>query len=545
MEKKTVITEEQLNNLPKDLLISMYLQLSETMQTLTSQNDQLIRQISSLEERIAILTQQKFGRKTEKLSSFDGDQLTFDLNTLAIINEAEYILEKDGNEEEPEMENVIITRKKRKGKRDHDLSHVEVQVDEHLLPDEKLDELFPRGYDRLADEVYSDLEYIPAKFVKHEHHVAVYAGKHGEGIVRADRPERLLSNSILTTGLAAAIFNGKYVNALPINRMAEEFERLDVVISRQVMSGWMIKIAERYLGPVYRRMMDKLQESSIIHCDETPFKLVAADKTSSSKEYMWMCHSNEKYGTPPIYLYHYGGGRGAGVIDRFIQGYKGIIVADGYEVYHKLERERDDLKIAGCWAHARRQFADIAKSVNDSPNGALSTEAVKRIAAIYHVDNMYKDSSEKERLSNRQKSVKPLVDAYFEWVKSIDTRFMDKNGNLCKAINYSINQEKYLRRFLDDPLIPLDNNEAERSIRKFCVGKHNWNIIASENGAYSSGILYSIAETSKANGLKPFEYFKYLLDQILEHLDDPPSEYLDELMPWSDQIPENCRRITN
>lgn len=158
---------------------------------------------------------------------------------------------------------------------------------------------------------------------------------------------------------------------------------------------------------------------------------------------------------------------------------------------------------------------------------------------------MYKDSSEKERLSNRQKSVKPLVDAYFEWVKSIDTRFMDKNGNLCKAINYSINQEKYLRRFLDDPLIPLDNNEAERSIRKFCVGKHNWNIIASENGAYSSGILYSIAETSKANGLKPFEYFKYLLDQILEHLDEPPSEYLDELMPWSDQIPENCRRITN
>ena len=139
MEKKTVITEEQLNNLPKDLLISMYLQLSEMMQTLTSQNDQLIHQISSLEERIAILTQQKFGRKTEKLSTFDGDQLTFDLNTLAIINEAEFILEKDGNEEEPEMEKVIITRKKRKGKRDHDLSHVEVQVDEHLLPDEKLD----------------------------------------------------------------------------------------------------------------------------------------------------------------------------------------------------------------------------------------------------------------------------------------------------------------------------------------------------------------------------------------------------------------------
>ena len=113
------------------------------------------------------------------------------------------------------------------------------------------------------------------------------------------------------------------------------------------------------------------------------------------------------------------------------------------------------------------------------------------------------------------------------------------------ASAYMVTDTEKMEAVLDDPLIPLDNNEAERSIRKFCVGKHNWNIIASENGAYSSGILYSIAETSKANGLKPFEYFKYLLDQILEHLDDPPSEYLDELMPWSDQIPENCRRITN
>ena len=93
------------------------------------------------------------------------------------------------------------------------------------------------------------------EFIKHEYHVEIYAGKHGEGIVRADRPERLLSNSILTPALAAAIFNAKYVNAVPLNRLSEEFKRHDIIISRQTMAGWMIRLTERYLGPVYRAMI--------------------------------------------------------------------------------------------------------------------------------------------------------------------------------------------------------------------------------------------------------------------------------------------------
>ena len=88
-----------------------------------------------------------------------------------------------------------------------------------------------------------------------------------------------------------------------------------------------------------------------------------------------------------------------------------------------------------------------------------------------------------------RKSVKPLVDAFFSWVKSIDTAFLDKSGALYGAIRYAINQEPYLREFLDDPIIPLDNNDAERSIKKFCVGKHSWHIIASKRGEKSSAVL--------------------------------------------------------
>ena len=158
------------------------------------------------------------------------------------------------------------------------------------------------------------------------------------------------------------------------------------------------------------------------------------------------------------------------------------------------------------------------------------------------MDNMTKGKTAEEILENRKRSVAPLVDAFFRWVDEVMSQPMDKGGNLYGALNYAHNQEPYLRKFLDDPIIPMDNNDAERSIRAFCVGKKNWNLSATKAGASSSAILYSIAETSRANGLKPYEYFKYILEQILEHVEDPPSEYIDELMPWSGSLPEKCRR---
>ena len=144
-------------------------------------------------------------------------------------------------------------------------------------------------------------------------------------------------------------------------------------------------------------------------------------------------------------------------------------------------------------------------------------------------------------LKNRQASVKPLVDAYFAWIRSLrDRPDIDKGSNVGTVISYSLNQEKFLREFLNDPIIPLDNNDAERSIRSFCVGKHSWNVIGTKNGATSSAILYSIAETAKANDLKTFEYFQYLMKQILVHLDDDPKDYMESIMPWSKELPESC-----
>lgn len=106
----------------------------------------------------------------------------------------------------------------------------------------------------------------------------------------------------------------------------------------------------------------------------------------------------------------------------------------------------------------------------------------------------------------------------------------------------ALNQERYLRVFLENGDVPMDNNASERAIRGFCIGKKNWEMIDTVNGATSSAIIYSIAETAKANQLKPYEYFEYLLTEIPKHVDDKNSNFLEELLPWSETLPENIRK---
>ena len=384
MEKRIHLTEEQLNQIPKDVLITMHLQLTETMNKVAEQNNQLLRQVASLEEKIDILTQRHFGRKTEKASEIDGLQLSFLSDAAEALNEAEYLLDNaEGSQLEPSPEEPVRKRTKRKGKRQSDMQYLETVVDEHTIPEEKLNEYFPRGYDVLPHNTYYTVEYVPAKFIEHEHHVFKYAGKHGEGIRVADAPEKLLPNSILTPSLAAGIFNAKYLNAVPLTRLGEDFARIDMNISRQTLANWMISISERYLEFIYRRMHREMMKSKLIHCDETPFKLVTPEKGPNSKAYMWVYHTMEVYDSHPIFIYDYQDSRTSDMPRNFLKDYKGILVTDGYQVYHKLAKERpDELKVAGCWAHCKRKFDDVLKALKASnPNGAISAEAHKRISA--------------------------------------------------------------------------------------------------------------------------------------------------------------------
>ena len=133
------------------------------------------------------------------------------------------------------------------------------------------------------------------------------------------------------------------------------------------------------------------------------------------------------------------------------------------------------------------------------------------------------------------------MNAFFAYLKQNSDR-VPQSGKTKEAFTYALNQERYLRVFLENGDVPMDNNASERTIRGFYIGKKNWEMIDTVNGATSSAIIYSIAETAKANQLKPYEYFEYLLTEIPKHMDDKNSIFLEEILPWSETLPENIRK---
>ena len=166
---------------------------------------------------------------------------------------------------------------------------------------------------------------------------------------------------------------------------------------------------------------------------------------------------------------------------------------------------------------------------------------MKQIQAIYREEGKLKDETPEDRLQQRQVVIKPLVDALFSYIKQNEYK-VPQSGSLRKAVTYALNQEKYLKVFLTDGDVPMDNNASERAIRGFCIGKKNWQMIDTINGAKTSAMIYSIAETAKANNLKPYDYFKYILEVIPEHMEDHNRDFLKELLPWSKNLPAEIRK---
>ena len=171
----------------------------------------------------------------------------------------------------------------------------------------------------------------------------------------------------------------------------------------------------------------------------------------------------------------------------------------------------------------------------------VAHKALVQIAAIYKAEEKLKDEKAEDRRIRRQKEVAPLVEAYFASVHEQDpaTILSEKTRD---GLRYSLNQEKYLRVFLEDGNIPIDNSATERAIRPFTIGRANWHIIDTVHGAEASAIIYSLVETAKANKLKIYEYLKHLLTEIPKHMDSSDRSFLDGLLPWSDKLPEECRK---
>lgn len=406
-------TLDELNNCSREELITIIL-------TMQGQLDTLNENIEKLIEQVRIANQQRFGRHTETMESIEG-QLSF-------FDEADVTFDESVGE--PAEDEVLPPKhdkkKKSKGKREADLKDFpEEIIPTHSVSTEELDAFYGKGnWKRMPDETYKRLRHEPESWTVEIHTVEVYVGTdgyHQDEFKRGDRPKDLLRNSIVTPSLEASILNAKYVNSLPFNRIEEEFKRNHVNITRQTMSNWTIKCAKKYFIHLYNRMKQELLKFPVTQSDETPTNVINDGRKAGSKSYMWVHRSGEFYKDRPIVLYEYQKGRNHELPLAFYKDYKGILVTDGLQQYHMIENLLPDLTNANCWAHARRDFADAVKAADKkNPNAVRQStayQALKRIGLIFELDGALKDMTSEERLQERQRTIKPLVEEYFTWVK--------------------------------------------------------------------------------------------------------------------------------
>ena len=534
----TKYTLEELNTMSPDAKDLLIISLQEQIERLNNNLEKLI-------EQVRLADQHRFGRHTEKLSQIEGQMSMFD--------EAEVTYAE--NNKEPEIEEVVITtprKPKEKGKRDKDLEGFETEPHLHDITKEQLDEFYGEGnWKSMPDEEYKRLKYQPASWKVEVHTVKVYVGTggdHQDEFIRGDRPKDLLRNSIATPSLVAAIFNGKFVNSMPYDRMEKEFKRNGVNVTRQNMADWTIRISNKYLASFCDRMKYHLLLYHVTQSDETPCQVIKDGRNPTSRSYMWVHRSGELYRDKSIVLYEYQKGRDHHIPLEYYKDYSGVLVTDGLSQYHLVDKKLSDVQNSNCWAHTRRDYSDAIKVAgNKSPEAikqSVAYQALARIGTIYKIENGLRGLTPEERLKERQTNIKPLVDEYFEWVKLQLSTTLPK-GKTAEGLNYSVNQEQYLRVFLEDGEVPIDNSACERALRTFCVGKKNWLFFDSERGAEASARVFSIAETAKLNGLRPYYYFEYILTELPKLCDDSgniDSAKLDHLMPWSPELPDECRK---
>lgn len=494
----------------------------------------LQNQVSNLTEMVLLLRKEKFGASSEKTpKQVDGQ--------LSLFNEAE--IEADSKSEEP-----VICRKgsmyHRKPKTSREELLKDLPVEEFpcvLHPDDMFcnqcgTTLKEIGFVKVRDEI----EYIPAKvqIIRYMQQACECpACKHTTRpfIKKAAVPKSVLNHSLASPSSVSYVMYQKYVNSVPLYRQEKDWEQMGIALSRATMANWVIRSSQDHFEPVIKHLQKELLKREVIHCDETPVQVLKEEgKKPQTKSYMWLYRTGND-GKAPIILYDYQPSRSGDNAASYLKDFKGYVHSDGYSGYNKL----DGITRCGCWAHLRRKFVEAIpdKKATDAP---LTSAEIGRdfCNQLFKVEESLKDLTPEDRFCKRLELEKPILEAFWCWLESLNVL---KGSALGKAVTYAMNQRPFMENYLLDGRCALSNNAAENAIRPFTVGRKNWLFADTPKGASASAAVYSLIETAKANGLNVFAYLQHLLLYIPDTDWQNHPEELDNLMPWSPEVQEQCK----
>ena len=493
-------------------------------QQLLEQRDAQLREHSALIEKLkfelARLKRWRFGKQSEALSAeqlalweaeLDGD--------IAALQARLDALEGEKNKRTSDQADDQDKRQPKRRRLPESLPRIEVMHD--LLS--KDCPQCGHGLQRIGEEVSEQLDIVPAKFFVRRHVRPKYCCRCCQTLHTAPMPAQPIDKGIAAPGLITYVATGKYLNHLPLYRQEAEFERMQMPIPRSTMAGWFGEL-EVLLDPLVARMRQLLLAEAILHADETPVPVLDPGAGKTATGYLWAYRSGP-WSRLQAVAFEFAMSRGAEHPNRFLAPFAGTLVVDGYSGYNAVLK-RANIVEAGCMAHARRPFYEIAEATG-SPT---AQSALLVIGKLYEIEAQLKALPAHERVSERKERAAPILADFKSWLDQTYANAPPKSA-IGRALAYAINRWSALTRYLENGMLNIDNNPVENAIRGIALGKRNWLFAGSEAGGRRAAQFYTLIETAKLNGVNPNDY----LTHVLTALPSAKAKDLDALLPWNFQ----------
>jgi transposase len=357
----------------------------------------------------------------------------------------------------------------------------------------------------------------------------------GPAIISAPKPAMPIDKGLPGPGLLAHIIVSKYFDHLPLYRQENISERQGVLIPRSTSCAWMASCAE-LLRPLYDLMVVRVLQSLWLHTDDTPVKNLDHAPGTTDKARFWVYYGDR---THPYNVFDFTINRKRDGPQTFLADFHGYLHADAFSGYDALylpnpRAGTTPIKEVACNAHARRKFHDAKLSDELRAHQALAYYAqlyeLERAAAANHFDD-------EQRRRMRQDLAVPILDQFNVWVKEQRDQVLPKSP-MAEAIGYALNNWTALVRYTEAGFLSIDNNVAEREMKRIAIGRKNWLFVGSANGGRTAAVLFSFTSTCHRLGIEPWAY----LQNVLTLLPRTPAdaEQLANLLPdrWQAARPQ-------
>lgn len=369
------------------------------------------------------------------------------------------------------------------------------------------------------------MEYVPASFRVIRHVRPKLDCTCCDCIVQAPAPGRPIARGLAGPGLLAHVLVAKFCDHLPLYRQSQIYARQGVELERSTLADW-VGGACRLLRPLIDALQRHVMSAAKLHADDTPIPVLAPGRGKSATARLWVYVRDDRPAAqevPPAVWLAYSPDRKGMHPQSHLAGFAGTLQADGYAGYDALYLSRP-IRQAACWAHVRRKFYDLEQA-SASP---MATEALRRIGQLYAIESGIRGKPPDARLAVRQDQARPLLDDFHTWLMTVLATLSAKSV-AARAIQYALNRWQALLTYIDDGMVEIDNNAAERALRAVALGRKNYLFAGSDSGGERAAAIYSLTESAKLNGLDPEAYLRHVLTRIADH----PVNKVDEFLPWN------------